>query len=63
MGNKVGGGFVIGKRGAHTGGMAPSNNTLHKGDFSDAVILLHNYDQSSGSAVVELCEPRDSEEM
>ena len=37
------------------------NNTLHKGDFSDAVILLHNYDQSSGSAVVELCEPRDSE--
>ena len=37
------------------------NNTLHKGDFSDAVILLHNYDQVSGSAVVELCEPRDGE--
>ena len=27
------------------------NNTLHKDDFSDAVILLHNYDSSSGSAV------------
>ena len=26
------------------------NNTLHKGDFSDAIVLLHNYDQSSGSA-------------
>tara|TARA_Y100001935_G_scaffold254498_2_gene263738 strand:+ start:2965 stop:4023 length:1059 start_codon:yes stop_codon:yes gene_type:complete len=35
------------------------NNTLHKDDFSDAVILLHNYDSSSGSAVIELCEPRD----
>ena len=37
------------------------NNTLHKGDFSDAIVLLHNYDESSGSAVIELCEPRDGD--
>ncbi|MAK19977.1 MAG: hypothetical protein CMA05_01540 [Euryarchaeota archaeon] len=34
-------------------------NTLHKGDFSDSVVLLHQYEKSSGSAIVELCEPRD----
>ena len=34
-------------------------NTLHKGDFSDSVVLLHQYEPSSGSAIVELCEPRD----
>ena len=35
------------------------NKTLHKGDFSDAVVLLQEYDESSGSAVLELCEPAD----
>ena len=34
-------------------------NSLHKGDFSDAVILLHNYQKSNGTAIIELCEPRD----
>ena len=36
-------------------------NTLHKSDFSDAVVLLHSYEPSNGSAIVELCEPRDSD--
>ena len=64
LANKVVAVSAIGKLGAHTGGSGVTkNNTLHKGDFSDAVILLHNYDQSSGSAVVELCEPRDREEQ
>lgn len=35
------------------------NNSLHKGDFSDAVILLHSYDKLTGAAIIELCEPRD----
>ena len=34
-----------------------SNGTLHKDDFSDAVVLLHEFDKASGSAVIELCEP------
>jgi len=33
------------------------NGTLHKDDFSDAVVLLHEFDSNSGSAVIELCEP------
>jgi len=33
------------------------NGTLHKDDFSDAVVLLHDFDSNSGSAVIELCEP------
>ena len=33
------------------------NGTLHKDDFSDAVVLLHEFDSSSGSAVIEICEP------
>ena len=36
-----------------------SNGTLHKDDFSDAVVLLHRYDETSGTAVLELCEPLD----
>jgi hypothetical protein len=33
------------------------NNTLHRDDFSDAVVLLHDFEPNSGSAVIELCEP------
>ncbi|RJU84214.1 MAG: PD-(D/E)XK nuclease family protein [Candidatus Poseidoniales archaeon] len=33
------------------------NGTLHKDDFSDAVVLLHEFEPNSGSAVIELCEP------
>lgn len=36
------------------------NNTLHKDDFSDAVVLLIDYNVSSGSATLELCEPADA---
>ena len=35
------------------------NGTLHKDDFSDAVVLLHEFEPNSGSAVIELCEPLD----
>lgn len=35
------------------------SGTLHKEDFSDAVVLLHQYDEVSGVGVVELCEPLD----
>ena len=35
------------------------NGTLHKDDFSDAVVLLHEFEPNSGSAVIELCEPFD----
>ena len=35
------------------------NGTLHKSDFSDAVVLLQDYDSNTGSAVLELCEPAD----
>lgn len=33
------------------------NGTLHQGDFSDAVVLLHDANRDSGEAVLELCEP------
>ena len=36
------------------------NGTLHKSDFSDAVVLLQEYDSATGSAVLELCEPADA---
>ena len=36
------------------------SNTLHKGDFSDAVVLIHDYSKSTGAAIIELCEPRDN---
>ena len=36
------------------------NRTLHKSDFSDAVVLLQDYDAETGSAVLELCEPADA---
>jgi len=35
------------------------NGTLHKDDFSDAVVLLHDFEPNSGSAVIELCEPSE----
>ncbi|HJL96559.1 MAG TPA: PD-(D/E)XK nuclease family protein [Candidatus Poseidoniaceae archaeon] len=35
------------------------NGTLHREDFSDAVVLLQDYDANTGSAVLELCEPAD----
>lgn len=35
------------------------SGTLHREDFSDAVVLLHDLDPSSGAAVVEPCEPLD----
>ena len=34
--------------------------SLHVGDFVDAVVLLHAYEPSTGSASIELCEPADS---
>ena len=34
---------------------------MHKSDFSDAVVLLHEFDPSSGAAVLELCEPLNAE--
>jgi hypothetical protein len=33
------------------------SGTLHKGDFSDSVVLLHQYDEVSGVGVLEICEP------
>ena len=36
------------------------SGTLHQGDFCDAVVLLHRYEQTSGAAVLELCEPLDA---
>lgn len=36
------------------------NGTLHRGDFIDAVALVHSF-ENSGAAVLELCEPADSE--
>ena len=36
------------------------NGTLHRDDFSDAVVLLQDYDANTGSAVLELCEPADA---
>mgnify|MGYP001159739967 FL=1 len=36
------------------------NGSLHRDDFSDAVVLLHDFDSNSGSAVIELCEPLDN---
>jgi CRISPR/Cas system-associated exonuclease Cas4 (RecB family) len=32
---------------------------LHRGDFVDAVVLIHSYEES-GAAVIELCVPADS---
>lgn len=36
-----------------------SSGTLHQSDFSDAVVLLHRFDKTTGAAVLELCEPLD----
>ena len=36
-----------------------SSGTLHQSDFSDAVVLLHRFDEATGAAVLELCEPLD----
>jgi len=36
-----------------------TTNTLHQDDFSDAVVLLHQYDEPSGTGLLELCEPFD----
>ncbi len=36
-----------------------SNGSLHKDDFADAVVLLHEIDSQTGSGVIELCEPFD----
>ena len=33
--------------------------TLHKGDFVDSVVLIHNLDHNTGDAELELCEPAD----
>ena len=33
------------------------SNTLHKGDFVDMVTLVHSYEDSTGAAILELCEP------
>jgi hypothetical protein len=37
------------------------NGTLGSGDFSDTVILLHQFDENTGSGVAEICEPANSE--
>ena len=37
------------------------SGTLGSGDFADAVILLHQFDENSGSGVAEICEPANSE--
>lgn len=37
------------------------SGTLHTGDFMDMVVLIHTYDESSGAAIVELCEPSSTE--
>ena len=36
-----------------------SSGTLHQGDFADAVVLVHRYEEATGAAVLELCEPLD----
>ena len=35
------------------------SGTLGKDDFSDSVILLHHFDDNTGSGVAEICEPAD----
>jgi hypothetical protein len=35
------------------------SGTLGKDDFSDSVILLHHFDENTGSGVAEICEPAD----
>lgn len=37
------------------------SGTLGKSDFSDAVILLHHFDETNGSGVAEICEPANAE--
>ena len=36
-----------------------NNESLHQGDFCDAVVLVHRYDVKTGAAALELCEPVD----
>ena len=35
------------------------NKSLHKGDFADAVVLIHQYDEGRSTATVEQCVPRN----
>ncbi len=37
------------------------NGTLGTEDFSDAVILLHHFDDINGTGVAEICEPANAE--
>ena len=35
------------------------NKSLHKGDFADGVVILHQYDEGRSTATVEECIPRN----
>ena len=35
------------------------NKSLHKGDFADGVVLIHQYDEGRSTATVEECVPRN----
>ena len=49
-------GFAIGKHGALIGGHGDmKNKSLHKGDFGDGVVLIHQYDEGRSTATVEGC--------
>jgi len=37
------------------------NGTLGSDDFSDAVILLHHFDDVNGTGIAEICEPANAE--
>ena len=37
------------------------NGTLGSEDFSDAVILLHHFDETNGTGIAEICEPANAE--
>ena len=37
------------------------NGTLGSDDFSDAVILLHHFDDTNGTGIAEICEPANAE--
>ena len=52
--------FAIGKHGVpHWWTWRHENKSLHKGDFADGVVLIHQYDEGRSTATVEECVPRN----
>ena len=36
------------------------NKSLHKGDFADGVVILHQYDEGRSTAIIEECVPKNA---